>query len=122
MSAEMGSHRRLEIAHVLLVDIVGYSKLLLNEQSQVLDELNAVVRSNEQVRLAQDAGALLRLPTGDGVALIFRSSPEAPAQCALEIARALKNHPKLQLRMGIHSGPVNEVMSAASAAKAIGSW
>src|SRR6267142_190743 len=112
MSAERGSYRRLEIANVLLVDIVGYSKLLLNEQSQVLDELNAVVRSNEQVRLAQDAGALLRLPTGDGVALIFRSSPEAPAQCALEIARALKNHPKLQLRMGIHSGPVNEVTSA----------
>jgi hypothetical protein len=79
MSAETGSHRRLEIAHVLLVDIVGYSKLLLNEQSQILDELNEVVRSNEQVRLAQDAGALLRLPTGDGVALIFRSSPEAPA-------------------------------------------
>src|SRR6266481_3904073 len=112
MSAETGSHRRLEIAHVLLVDIVGYSKLLLNEQSQILDELNAVVRSTEQVRLAQDAGALLRLPTGDGVALIFRSSPEAPAQCALEIAQALKNHPKLQLRMGIHSGPVNEVTSA----------
>src|SRR6266550_2004155 len=112
MSAETGSHRRLEIAHVLLVDIVGYSKLLLNEQSQILDELNEVVRSTEQVRLAQDAGALLRLPTGDGVALIFRSSPEAPAQCALEIARALKSHPKLQLRMGIHSGPVNEVTSA----------
>src|SRR6476646_574283 len=112
MSAETGSHRRLEIAHVLFVDIVGYSKLLLNEQSEILEELNEVVRSAEQVRLAQDAGALLRLPTGDGVALIFRSSPEAPAQCALEIARALKNHPKLQLRMGIHSGPVNEVISA----------
>src|SRR5438552_7895795 len=112
MSAETGRHRRLEIAHVLFVDIVGYSKLLLNEQSEILDELNEVVRSAEQVRLAQDAGALLRLPTGDGVALIFRGSPEAPAQCALEIAQALKNHPKLQLRMGIHSGPVNEVTSA----------
>src|SRR5439155_10148992 len=112
MSAETGRHRRLEIAHVLFVDIVGYSKLLLNEQSEVLDELNEVVRSAEQVRLAQDAGGLLRLPTGDGVALIFRGSPEAPAQCALEIAWALKNHPKLQLRMGIHSGPVNEVTSA----------
>ena len=112
MSAETGSHRRLVIAHVLFVDIVGYSKLLLNEQSEILDELNEVVRSTEQVRLAQDAGALLRLPTGDGVALIFRGSPEAPAQCALEIAQALKNHPKLQLRMGIHSGPVNEVTSA----------
>src|SRR5437016_735465 len=112
MSAETGRHRRLEIAHVLFVDIVGYSKLLLNEQSEILDELNEVVRSTEQVKLAQDAGALLRLPTGDGVALIFRGSPEAPAQCALEIARALKSHPKLQLRMGIHSGPVNEVTSA----------
>src|SRR5437763_9549650 len=112
MSAETGRHRRLEIAHVLLVDIVVYSKLLLNEQSEILDELNEVVRSSEQVRLAQEARALLRLPTGDGVALIFRSSPEAPAQCALEIAQALKNHPKLQLRMGIHSGPVNEVTSA----------
>jgi TolB-like protein/class 3 adenylate cyclase/Flp pilus assembly protein TadD len=112
MSAETGSHRRLEIAHVLFVDIVGYSKLLLNEQSEILDELNEVVRSTEQVRLTQEPGALLRLPTGDGVALIFRSSPEAPAQCALEIARALKSHPKLQLRMGIHSGPVNEVTSA----------
>src|SRR5881227_2452364 len=112
MSAERGRHRRLVIAHVLFVDIVGYSKLLLNEQSEILDELNEVVRSTEQVRLAQDAGALLRLPTGDGVALIFRGSPEAPAQCALEIAQALKNHPKLQLRMGIHSGPVNEVTSA----------
>jgi len=112
MSSETGRHRRLEIAHVLFVDIVGYSKLLLNEQSEILDELNEVVRSTEQVNLAQDAGALLRLPTGDGVALIFRSSPEAPAQCALEIAQALKNYPKLQLRMGIHSGPVNEVTSA----------
>ena len=112
MSAETGRHQRLEIAHVLFVDIVGYSKLLLNEQSEILDEPNEVVRSSEQVRLAQEARALLRLPTGDGVALIFRSSPEAPAQCALEIAQALKNHPKLQLRMGIHSGPVNEVTSA----------
>src|SRR5881398_1998970 len=112
MSAETDRHRRLEIAHVLFVDIVGYSKLLLNEQSEILDELNEVVRSAEQVRLAQDAGALLRLPTGDGVALIFRGSPEAPAQCALGVARILKSHPKLQLRMGIHSGPVNEVTSA----------
>src|SRR6266699_2253370 len=112
MSSETGRHRRLEIAHVLFVDIVGYSKLLLNEQSEILDELNEVIRSSEQVRLAQEARALLRLPTGDGVALIFRGSPEAPAQCALEIAQALKNHPKLQLRMGIHSGPVHEVTSA----------
>src|SRR5205814_10004673 len=97
MSAETGRHQRLEIAHVLFVDIVGYSKLLLNEQSEILDELNEVVRSSEQVRLAQEARALLRLPTGDGVALIFRSSPDAPPQCALEIARPLTNHPNLHL-------------------------
>src|SRR5436305_13773942 len=102
MSAETGRHRRLEIAHVLFVDIVGYSKLLLNEQSEILDELNEVVRSTEQVNLAQDAGALLRLPTGNGVALIFRSSPEAPAHGALEFALAWKNYPKFQLRMVIH--------------------
>src|SRR5213595_3878993 len=109
MSSETGRHRRLEIAHVLFVDIVGYSKLLLNEQSEILDELNEVVRSAEQVRLAQDAGALLRLPTGDGVALIFRHSPEEPARCALEISQGLTTHPELRVRMGIHSGPVNQV-------------
>jgi serine/threonine-protein kinase len=100
---------RMEIAHVLFVDIVGYSKLLLNEQRQAVDELNAIMRHTEQVRVAESAGALLRLPTGDGGALIFRSSPEAPAECALEIARAVKAHPHLRLRMGIHSGPVHEV-------------
>src|SRR5256885_2436064 len=109
MSAETGSHRRLEIAHVLLVDIVGYSKLLLNEQSQTLDELNEVVRNTAQFRAGEKAATLLRLPTGDGMALIFRDSPEAPAQCALEIAEALQSRPRIQIRMGIHSGPVNEV-------------
>src|SRR5438876_10810976 len=112
MSAETGRHRRLEIAHVLFVDIVGYSKLLLNEHSEILDELNEVVRSSEQVRLAQEARALLRLPTGDGVGLILRSSPEPPAQCALGIAQAWKEHPKLQLRIGLHSGPAQVVTGA----------
>src|SRR5207248_670237 len=97
---------------VLFVNVVGYPKRILNERSEVLGELNEVVRGTEQVNLAQAAGALLRLPSGDGVALVFWSSPEAPAQCALEIAQALKNYPQLQLRMGIHSGPVNEVTSA----------
>src|SRR5205085_12067529 len=101
--------RRLEIAHVLFIDIVGYSKLLLNEQTAVLHELNGIVRASEQFRLAHASEALLRLPTGDGVALIFRSSPEAPAECAIEVAQALRNHPTLQVRMGIHSGPVHEV-------------
>src|SRR5881392_4160003 len=109
MSAETSRDLRLEIAHVLFVDIVGYSKLLHNQQSEVLRELNEVVRGTEQFRSAESAGTLLRLPTGDGMALIFRESPETPAHCALEIAQALKRHPQLHVRMGIHSGPVNEV-------------
>src|SRR5207237_6743079 len=109
MSAETSRDLRLEIAHVLFIDIVGYSKLLHNQQSEVLREVNKVVRGTEQFRLAESAGTLLRLPTGDGMALIFRESPEVPAQCALEIAQALKRHRQLQVRMGIHSGPVNEV-------------
>jgi TolB-like protein/Flp pilus assembly protein TadD len=109
MSGQTGRDLRLEIAHVLFMDIVGYSKLLHNEQTEVLRELNEIVRNTPQFRAADTAGALLRLPTGDGVALIFRNSPEAPAQCALEIAEALKSRPRFQLRMGIHSGPVNEV-------------
>jgi class 3 adenylate cyclase len=109
MSGKTSRDLRLEIAHVLLIDIVGYSKLLHNEQSEVLRELNEIVRNTEQLRAADAAGALLRLPTGDGIALIFRNSPEAPAQCALEIAEALKRKPRFQVRMGIHSGPVNEV-------------
>src|SRR5882724_6885680 len=109
MSAEMSRDLRLEIAHVLFIDIVGYSKLLHNQQSEVLRQLNEVVRGTEQFRSADSGGTLLRLPTGDGMALIFRESPEAPAKCALEIAQALKRHPRLQVRMGIHSGPVNEV-------------
>jgi len=91
MSGQTSRELKLEIAHVLFIDIVGYSKLLHNEQSEVLRELNDIVRSTEQFRAADAAGALLRLPTGDGVALIFRNSPEAPAQCALEIAEALKS-------------------------------
>src|SRR5437773_7234066 len=109
MTDETSRDLRLEIAHVLFVDIVGYSKLLHNQQSEVLRELNEVVRGTEQFLSADSAGTLLRLPTGDGMALIFRESPEAPAKCALEIAQALKCHPQLQVRMGIHSGPVNEV-------------
>src|ERR1043166_5434997 len=109
MGGQMSPDLKLEIAHVLFVDIVGYSKLLHNEQSEVLRELNDIVRNTAQFRAADTAGALLRLPTGDGMALIFRNSPEAPAQCALEIAEALKSRSRIQLRMGIHSGPVNEV-------------
>jgi TolB-like protein/class 3 adenylate cyclase/Tfp pilus assembly protein PilF len=100
---------RLEIAHVLFVDIVGYSKLRINQQSELLRELNEIVSGTSQFREADAEGKLIRLPTGDGMALVFRTNPAAPAQCALEISQALKSHPNIQLRMGIHSGPVNEV-------------
>src|SRR5260370_47446 len=109
MSAETASNLKFEIGHVLFIDIVGYSKLLINEQSEQIQKLKEIVRGTEQVRLAEAEGKLLRLPTGDGGALVFRTSPEAPALCALEISKALKNHPELHVRMGIHSGPVNEV-------------
>ncbi len=100
---------QLEIGHVLFIDIVGYSKLLINEQIEVLEKLNELVRATERVRAAEAAGKLMRLPAGDGMALVFRDSPEAAAQCALEIAAALKSYPEVQVRMGIHSGPINEV-------------
>src|SRR5438445_13685273 len=109
MSDEDKSQLRLEIGHVLFIDIVGYSKLLINEQSDQIQTLKLIVRGTEQFRLAEAEGKLLRLPTGDGGALVFRTTPEAPVLCALEIGKALKSHPELWVRMGIHSGPVNEV-------------
>ena len=99
----------LEIGHVLFLDIVGYSKLLINEQSAQLQKLKEIVWATEQFRTAQAEGKLLRLPTGDGGALVFRTNPEAPVACALAISKALKSQPELRVRMGIHSGPVNEV-------------
>src|SRR5207302_3319726 len=95
--------------HVLFIAIVGYSKLLVNEQSGLLRELNELVSGTHEFREGETGGKLIRLPPGDGMALVFRTDPEAPAQCALEIARALKEHPRIALRMGIRSGPVNEV-------------
>src|SRR3989449_7728355 len=109
MSAETASNLKFEIGHVLFIDIVGYSRLLINEQSDQIQKLKEIVRGTEQFRLAKAEGKLLRLPTGDGGALVFRTSPEAPALCALEISKALKSHPELRVRMGIHSGPVNEI-------------
>jgi TolB-like protein/class 3 adenylate cyclase/Tfp pilus assembly protein PilF len=99
----------LEIAHLLLIDVVGYSKLLVNEQVELLQELNQIVRSTECFRAAEARGKLIRVPTGDGMALLFFRSPEEPVRCALEISRTLHDHPQIQLRMGVHSGPVNRV-------------
>src|SRR5213075_1489514 len=109
MADEQKSRLRLAIAHVLFIDIVGYSKLRTNEQSAQMEKLREIVRGTEQYRTAEAEGKLLRLPAGDGGALAFRKSPEAPVLCAEEIARALKSHPEIRVRMGIHSGPVNEV-------------
>src|SRR5215471_18455909 len=100
---------KFEIGHVLFIDLVGYSKLLINEQSEQMQKLREIVRGTEQFRIAEAEGKLLRLPTGDGGALVFRTSSEAPVVCALEISKALKAHPELRVRMGIHSGPVNEI-------------
>src|SRR6266542_4372415 len=108
-SAESKPDLPLEIAHLLLIDVVGYSKLLVNEQIELLQELNRIVRSTECFRAAERSGKLIRVPTGDGMALLFFRSPEEPAQCALEISQALKDHPHIKLRMGVHSGPVNQV-------------
>jgi TolB-like protein/class 3 adenylate cyclase/Tfp pilus assembly protein PilF len=110
MSAEIKKEIQLEIAHVLFIDIVGYSKLSINDQHAAVEELNRIVRASEQFQGAEAANRLIRIPTGDGMVLVFYTNPEAPAQCAVEISRALKEHPRLQVRMGIHSGPVSDVV------------
>src|SRR6266496_4294266 len=109
MSTEIQKEIPLEIAHVLLIDVVGYSKLLVNEQIELLQDLNQIVRSTECFRAAETKGKLIRVPSGDGMALLFFHSPEQPVRCALEISKALQEHPHIQLRMGVHSGPVNQV-------------
>ena len=110
MPTEVKKEIGLEIGHVLFIDIVAYSKLSVNEQHARIEELNEIVRSSEQFRKAEAANRILKIPTGDGMALVFYKSPEEPAQCALEISRALKDNQRLQIRMGIHSGAVNEVV------------
>jgi TolB-like protein/class 3 adenylate cyclase/Flp pilus assembly protein TadD len=110
MSTDTQSDLRPEIAHVLFMDIVEYSRLSINEQSDLIDKLNEIVRGTEQFRTAEAIAKLIRLPTGDGMALVFFNNPEAPARSALEISQALKKHPDIRLRMGIHSGPVREVL------------
>ena len=109
MPPESAPDVQLEIGHVLFMDMVGYSKLLLDEQRELQERLNQIVKETQQVRAAEAAGRLVRVPTGDGMALVFFNSPEAPVRCAIEISQALKESPHIQLRMGIHSGPVNEV-------------
>src|SRR6058998_650231 len=120
MPAEIKKEIQLEIAHILFIDIVGYSKLSINEQRAAVDELNEVVRASEQFQKAEAAARLIKIPTGDGMVLVFYTSPETPAQCAVEISRALKEHPRLQLRMGIHSGPVSGIVDVTGRANLAG--
>src|SRR5437773_9804148 len=110
MSAEIKKEIQLEIAHVLFIDIVGYSKVSINEQRGAVDELNEVVRASAEFQSAEAASRLIKIPTGDGMALVFYTSQEALGQCAIEISGALEAHPRLQVRMGVHSGPVSGVI------------
>src|SRR5437762_11857425 len=109
MSSSAGAGVRLEIDHVIFIDVVRYSNLLLDEQRELVEHLTEIVRNTEQVRAAEATDKLIRLPAGDGMALVFFNSPEASVQCAIEFAQKLKQYPELKLRMGIYSGPVNEV-------------
>src|SRR5437867_5026354 len=120
MSVEIKKEIQLEIAHVLFTDIVGYSKLSINNQHAAVEQLNRIVRASEQFQRAEGASRLRKIATGDGMALVFYTSPEAPAQCAIEISRALKEHPRLQLRMGVHSGPVSGVIDVTGHANLAG--
>src|SRR5438067_2530534 len=109
MSTEGTSNLQLEIGHVLFIDIVGYSKLLIDDQRESQHQLNQIVRNTEPFRAAEAAEKLVRLPTGDGMALVFFTTPEAPVQCALEISEALRGNSQLKVRMGINTGPVSGV-------------
>src|SRR5947209_6511759 len=120
MSAESKKEIQLEIAHVLFIDIVGYSKLSINEQRSAVDELTRIVRATEQFQKAEASERLVKIATGDGVALVFYTSPEAPVRCAVELSRALKDHPRLHVRMGIHSGPVSGVVDVTGRANLAG--
>src|SRR6266496_961707 len=120
MAAEIRKDIELEIAHVLFTDMVGYSNLPINQQRALVERLNEIVRGTDEFHNAETAGRLLTIPTGDGITLVFYHSPEAPVECALEISRALKQHPEVQLRMGIHSGPVSGVIDAVGKANVAG--
>ena len=105
IAAEVKKEIQLEIAHVLFIDIVGYSKLSINEEQAAVAELTQIVRSTEQFQKADAAERLIKIPAGDGMALVFYTSPDAPVRCAMQISRAFTEHPRLHIRMGIHSGP-----------------
>ena len=120
MSAEVKKQIQLEIAHVLFIDIVGYSKLSINDQNATVDELTRIVRATEQFQEAEASDRLIKIPTGDGMVLVFYTTPEAPVRCAIELSRALKDHPRLRVRMGIHSGPVSGVVDVTGQANLTG--
>jgi adenylate cyclase len=110
VGSEREPNQKVEIAHVLSIDLVGYSLLLITQQTRVTNELASLVKNMERFRRADAQGKLVRIPTGDGMSLVFFDDPQGPIECATEIASALKSHPDIRLRMGIHSGPVNEVI------------
>ena len=120
MAVEREANPKVEIAHVLAMDIVEYSTLLITEQTRVMGELTNIVKSSERFRRAEAHGKLVRIPTGDGMALVFFSEPDAPIECAMEISAALKSHPEIRVRMGIHSGPVNQVVDVNERANVAG--
>src|SRR6266550_3927087 len=120
MSTEIKKEIQLEIAYVLFMDIVGYSRHPINEQRALRDGLNQIVRSTERFRDADATGTLIKSPAGDGMALVFHRSPEEPVECALEISRALKTHPNLPLRMGVHSGSVSGMIDVNERANVAG--
>src|SRR6201993_3689757 len=120
MSSEIKKEIELEIAYVLFVDIVGYSKLLIDQQRRLLELLNEIVRGTEQFRKAEATHRLITIPTGDGMALVFYNTPEAPVEGALEISRAAQAHPELGLRMGVHSGAVSGVIDVSGRANIAG--
>src|SRR5947207_4669510 len=120
MGAELKKEIQLEIAHVLFIDIVGYSKLSINEQHAAVDELTQIVRATDQFQKADASERLIKIATGDGMALVFYTSSEAPVRCAIEVSRALKDHPRLGVRLGIHSGPVSGVVDVTGQANLTG--
>src|SRR5438045_8866062 len=120
MSVEVKKEIELEIAHVLFIDTVGYSKLLIDDQRTLIDTLNQIVRGTAEFQSAEAARKLIKIATGDGMALVFYTRPEAPVDCALQISRGLKEHPELRLRMGVHSGPVSGVIDVNERANVAG--